>query len=205
MKRNVVAIAGLETIKDSEHKVKYFAATFLNNLLTWKKDHPNDDVKILDARDYRDRPNPMGDIWLDAKAAFIGIDVMLLSTHSDWEGLYVISKYRKGEIDDSLRYIDCNTSWEGFTWNPNACIRIMGCQAGGRFGKKWNTSIAQILANKSGVLVYAFCDKSSQRRRKDGGYVMVPDTGGYVRFYPKKIIPPTLLENFVCKWGDFSS
>lgn len=181
-KRNVVAIAGLETIKDKKtDKVKFFADTFLDNIKTWVKDYPNDAVKILDARTYKDHLTPMDDMWLDIKI-IPNIDLMLFSCHSDWEGLYIFSKYRRGEIEDCHRYIEYTTSWNGIAWSKNAHIKIMGCQAGGRFGKKWDNSIAQDIANKTDTTVWAFCSKSSQRKRKDGGYVQIPDVGGYVKF-----------------------
>jgi len=181
MKKNVVAIVGLETIRDDNQKVKFFADTFLNNIKTWKEENPDAVVKILDARDYKDRPTPIDDMWADMKSSFSGLDLLLFSVHSDWEGLYVISHYRKNVIDDHHRYVDSTTNWEGIPWNPNASIRIMGCQAGGRFGKKWDNSLAQEIANKTGVDVWAFCSRSSQHET-NGHYHQIPDTGDYVKF-----------------------
>jgi hypothetical protein len=58
----------------------------------------------------------------------------------------------------------------------------MGCQTGGQEGKKWPLSMAQDIANKTKVPVWAFTSKSSQKQRKDGQYIMVPEIGGYVKF-----------------------
>lgn len=182
--RTIVAVAGLETIKNhTTGKVKCFADTFLNNIRTIKHDHPKDKLVIVDAREYKDSATPMSDLWRIVKnAAACGIDELFFSVHSDWEGLYIISKYRKGEIPDSERYIELNFDWSGLNWNPGAAIRIAGCQTGGRFGQKWPKSLAQDIANKTGVAVWAFCSRSSQQVRADGHYYQKPDIGGYVKF-----------------------
>jgi len=176
-----VCIAGLETIKDKKtNKVKYFSDTFLNNIRTWVKENKDCDSKILDARDYKDLNDPMLALFNDIKSVQ-GLDRLIITCHSDWEGLYIISKYRKGEIPDSHRYVEYYTEWEGFNFNPNAEIWLMGCQAGGRFGKKWDMCIAQDIANKTNTTVMAYASRSSQRYI-DGGYRQVPDTGGFHTF-----------------------
>jgi hypothetical protein len=175
---NVIAIVGLETIKDSKGNVKYYADTFMNNIRTWQKDNPKDKIKVLDGRDYVCAKTPLSVLWEDIANAFDGIDLILYSGHSDNEKLYWLSKTRP-DLDPTEKFIE-NNEWP-FKFNEDASIKIMGCQAGGQDGKKWPVCIAQTIANKSGVTVWAFTCKSSQKKRK-GGYYQIPDTGDYVKF-----------------------
>ena len=199
-KKNAVAIAGLETILEPKEalswqnmipklfnmeirKVRFFADTFLDSIQTWVKEHPEYDTKIIDARDYCEDPNPIRSIWQATKDAHTGLDALKIACHSNWEGLYIISKYKKCR-PDRYRYIEYYTDWCGLTFNPGANIWLSGCQAGGRFGEKWDKCIAQDIANKTGATVWAYTSKSSQQW-KDGGYRQVPDTGDYVEFVRK--------------------
>jgi len=182
MSRNVIALIGLETFK-SKGKLR-FAETFANNILTWKRDNPKDIVTSIDARKYRDNDNPMLDMWNDIKKTYVdGIDVLLYSGHSDWEGLYIISHYRKGDIPDSTRYVEYTTSWEGIIFKPNAEIRLMGCRAGGDY-KVFDVCIAQDIANKTNTDVYAYTCKTSQKFR-NGGYYQIPESGDFIKFCKK--------------------
>lgn len=45
-----------------------------------------------------------------------------------------------------------NTNWSGVKFNKNAGIYLYGCNA----GSAGNKSIAQIIANKTGVVTYAY-------------------------------------------------
>lgn len=178
-KLNAIGIAGLETIRDSKGKIVH-AATFMNNMETWKKDHATDyNTKLLDARKFMEMKDPLGNIWAELKAAGT-IDVLFFSLHSDPEGLYVISRYRQ-ELDDSQRFITFETIWDGITFSPTAKIYLGGCQSGGKDGKKFDVCIAQDIANKTGVSVFAYVYKSSQQY-KNGRYFQVPDKGGFVEF-----------------------
>lgn len=185
MPRIAIALAGLETIKDKNGHPKYFAETFVNNTKTWKKDHRTLVVKLMDCRDYREMASPMTALWADLEdiSAQKGLDVLMITCHSDWEGLYLFSKYRK-ELSEDDRYITVNRSWSGIKFNPGAAIYLHGCQAGGRFGEKWPECIAQTIANSAKVKVYAYASRSSQRRRKDGGFWQKPDIGGFIEFTP---------------------
>ena len=180
MSRKVVAIVGLETIKDKNGEVDHFSETFLNNIHTFHRDNPTDTLKIFDMRKYKDNVSPMGSLWSDIAAAFDGIDLILYSGHSDTETLYVCSKVRT-ELFDSDRFVDYSTDWGGFKFSKDANIQLMGCQTGGQEGRKFPECIAQDIANKTGVAVWGFASKSSQQTR-NGGYYQIPDTGDYIKF-----------------------
>lgn len=180
MSRKVVAIVGLEVIKNKKGEVDHFSDTFLNNIHTFHRDNPNDTLKVFDMRDYKGKVSPMGSLWSDIAAAFDGIDLILYSGHSDTETLYVCSKVRT-ELFDSDRFIDCSTDWSSLKFADGANIQLMGCQTGGQDGRKFPECIAQDIANKTDVAVWGFASKSSQQIR-NGGYYQVPDTGDYIKF-----------------------
>jgi len=179
---NVIAIVGLESIKDANGNVKYHADTFLNNIRTWHRDNPKAALKTLDGRDYMNGDNPIKALWADMASAYgdKGIDQIIYSGHSDSEKLYWISKSRH-DLSDDVKFISDN-DWP-FIFNKDACIRIAGCQAGGQRGVKWPKCVAQTIANKSKIIVWAFTSRSSQQQR-NGGYYQTPDIGGYVEFIP---------------------
>jgi hypothetical protein len=182
--KNAIAIGAIETIRDSNGQVKKLSWTFVNNMLTWKKDHAaTHNTEILDCRDYKDCSNPMGSLFKDLHHKG-GIDEIIISCHSDWTNLYIFSRIRS-ELADDYRFITPNTSWNGIEFNPGAKIVLQGCQAGGIDGKRMESSIAQYIADASGVHVLAFLCKSSQHRRKDGGYEQVPDLPGVSEFIPR--------------------
>lgn len=182
--KTAVAVGAIETVRDKDGKVIKLSVTFLNNANTWKKDHGGYSVKVLDCREYKDAPSPMKALW-DAIAAAHGdrgIDCLMISSHSDWEGLYLFSKIRK-ELAELDRYVTLETEWP-FKFNPGAKIELHGCQAGGRFGEKWPTSIAQKIADSTGVSVWAFLSRTAQKRRADGGFYQRPDRGKLTEFTP---------------------
>jgi len=185
--KNILALVGLETIMESNHRIKFFANTFLNNVTTWQKDHPDDQTKILDARKYKDHPNPIGSMRTDSINAFPVIDILYISCHSDPEGLYLFSHYRKGDIPDSYRYIDTDFDWSQFKFNPEAMIYLAGCRTVGDNGVIFKDTIAQDIANKTDTPVNGFNWKSSQHERQDGGFEQKPDHGTWVRLFPKVI------------------
>lgn len=181
---NVVAIVGLETIKDKEGHIKYYAETFMNNVHTWHKNNPKDNLIILDGRNYVNEKTPLSKLWEDiAFAHKDGIDLIIYSGHSDYERLYWLSKTRP-DLDATEKFIE-NNKW-GFNFTKGAFIKIEGCQAGGVDGVKWPVCIAQTIANNSGVTVLAFTSKSSQQMRH-GGYYQIPDTGGFVIFTKESV------------------
>lgn len=177
---NVIAIVGLETIKDKEGNIRFFAETFLNNIKTFQRDNPKSTIKIFDGRNYVNEQNPIAKLWSDIAMAFDadGIDIILYSGHSDSDRLYWISKTRP-DLKDTNKFIS-NNDWN-FVFNSKAFIRLMGCQAGGQDGVKWPKCVAQTIADNSGVTVWAFTSKCSQQKR-NGGYYQIPDNGDYVKF-----------------------
>lgn len=180
--KNVVTICGLETLHPKPDHVIH-ADTFFDVALTYKHDNPKDHYTILDARSFMENDDPLGSLWLALSdlSKKTQIDVLNYAGHSSDEGLYAFSKYRN-ELADCYRVINTDTVWEEIQFAEGAEIRLMGCQTGGQEGKKWPVCMAQDIANKTGVIVWAFTSKSSQKQRKDGQYVMVPDVGGYVKF-----------------------
>jgi hypothetical protein len=186
--KNAVTIAAIETVRDKDGKVKKLSVTFINNCLTWMADHRSTHTtKLLECRDFKDCPSPMDKLWEALAYAYgdKGIDYLYISMHSDWEGLYIFSKIRK-ELSEYDRYITPDRSWEKIKFNPGAIIELSGCQTAGRDGKRIPNTIAQIIANKSGVKVLGFTVRSSQKRRKDGGYFQKPEKGGYIELTPER-------------------
>lgn len=184
---NVIAIVGLETIKDEHGNIKVFSETFLNNIKTYKKDNPGRTLNIFDARIYKEFESPIKSLWKDMAEVYgvEGIDLILYSGHSDSERLYWVSKTRT-ELADEDRFIDANNEWN-FKFNKSAKIQLMGCQTGGQRGQKWPNCIAQSIADKSGVEVLAFVSKSAQQKKKNG-YYQIPDYNGYVKFTPNEVV-----------------
>lgn len=180
-----VALAGLETLKNNDGSFKKFSVTFLNNVYTWKKEHPKEIVEIIDARFFYEKPSPMGAVWEHLKmlSKKRPIDLLIYSGHSGTDQLYFFSKVRK-ELEEKDRYFNMGDSWEGITFSKNAEIRLQGCQTGGQRGVKFEASIAQDIADATQRVTYGYVSKSSQRFR-DGGYRQVPDMGGDVRFDPR--------------------
>jgi hypothetical protein len=188
-KKNAIALGGIETIRNAEGHVLKLSTTFMNNVTTWVKDNKAlYTAKVMDCREFKDCASPMGSLWEALGAAYgkEGIDCLFISCHSDWEGLYLYSKIRK-ELGEEDRYVTVNRDWSTLKFNPGASIILAGCQAGGRFGKRWPKCIAQTISDSSGATVYAFMSRSSQHKRKDGGFEQVPDYKGVARFDPKTV------------------
>ena len=180
--KNAVTICGLETIRPKPDHIIH-ADTFFDVAQTYKHDNPRDHYTILDARRFMENDDPLGSLWLALidLSKKTHLNVLNYAGHSSDEGLYVFSKYRN-ELEDCYRVINMDTVWNEIQFAEGAEIRLMGCQTGGQEGKKWPVCMAQDIANKTLVTVWAFTSKSAQKRRKDGHYIMVPDVAGYVKF-----------------------
>jgi len=186
MTRNVIGIAGIESVRDKNDNVKYYSVTFMNNLYTWQKNHPDDILHIIDARKFLKSKTPITDLWAEVRTAFGsgGIDCLVYSGHATDEHLWLYTHVVK-DLPHEERCI----GWDfDFTapFNPSAEIWLMGCQTGGHDGKKWTNSIAQVIADKVDRKVWAFVSKCAQKKIK-GGYYQVPDTGGYVEFVKQHV------------------
>lgn len=185
MKKKVLGICGIETTFNKDHTFRKYSSTFVNNLLTYRKDHKKTEaVEIIDCRGHVDADNPMESLMIDVESRG-PVDVLIISCHSDWEGLYIFSKTRR-ELDFSARYIEEGFDWERFKFNSGGCIRLWGCQTAGKAGRLFDHSIAQTMSNGTGVTVYAFTSRSSQRQRPDGGFIMVPDNRRTVELRPER-------------------
>lgn len=181
MVRNVIGIAGIESVRDKDDNVKFYSVTFLNNLYTWKRDNPEDILHIIDARKFLASKTPVTDLWDEVKTSFgnTGIDCLVYSGHASSEHILIYSHVLKNLPEDQ-RFMGFEFDFIA-PLNPNAEIKLMGCQCGGQDGKKWVDCIAQVIANKTERKVWAFVSRCAQKEIK-GGYYQKPDTGGYVLF-----------------------
>lgn len=177
---NIVVICGIETVFKDGVFVK-FSSTFRDNSRTIVHDNPRDKITIVDARDYVNSDNPLKSLW---DACPKSIDRLIYIGHSDTAFLYVYSKVRK-ELPDSMRMIGPDFDWGSGTFNELATIELHGCQTVGQNGKVMTNSIAQAIANATGMTVSGFVYKSSQRQRLDGRYYQKPEKGGFVKVKPQ--------------------
>ena len=182
MGKNIVAIAGIETIRSPSGKVRRFSDTFWDNMLTYRHEHPKDNVVIVDARAFLSNPSATSeDVWKDACSKFDKIDRIIYAGHSSDESLIVFS-HTKLELDIEQRYFRTNFHYNA-PYADDAEIIIYGCQAGGKEGKKWPVCIAQTIANKTGKTVWAFVSKSYQVEGPRGHYHQKSDDKiGLVKF-----------------------
>jgi hypothetical protein len=182
-KLNVVAICGVETIRDASGHVKKYSDTFLDNLETYKKENPIEDLVIIDARKYVNNPNPIASIWKTVASSFTVLDKFIYSGHSSTESLICFSHVRT-ELTVEERYFRASFDYKA-PWSKDATFFIYGCQAGGTNAVKSETSIAQIIANKIERTVYAYTSKSYQKEAPKGVYHQVSDDKiGLVKFTP---------------------
>lgn len=179
---NIVAICGIETIRNKSGKVMRYSDTFLDNMLTYQREHPKDNVVIVDARSYLKTPSmTSADVWKDVCSKFDKIDRIVFAGHSSDESLIVFSHTKK-ELDIEQRYWRSSFHYEA-PYADDAEIVIYGCQAGGKDGKKWPVCIAQTIANKTGKTVWAFVSKSYQVEGPRGHYHQKSDDKiGLVKF-----------------------
>jgi len=194
--KNVIAIAGLETLKDKNGVPYKWAATFMNNVETWIKDNwvKRSGGKALwfDARNYRAEVDPLGSLLAAVVAATKampdGLDALFYTGHGDMDALYVFSKTRP-ELPNNSRFITmefpAQDFWSQLNWSklPGRGIWLATCRAGGD-DRKWDKCIAQHLATMSGITTWAFTCRCSQKQRADRGYYQKPDRGSYVAFTP---------------------
>jgi hypothetical protein len=183
---NTVAICGIETIRNDEGKVLKFSDTFLNNLLTYKKENPIEAIKVIDARKYVKSHEPINDVWKEVCASFDKIDKLIYSGHSSPESLICFSHVRL-ELTLEQRYFRASFDYKA-PFADKASFYIYGCQAGGDGeGHISSSSLAQIIANKINRKVYAYISKSYQKEGPKGVYHQVSDDKiGLVEFHPEK-------------------
>jgi hypothetical protein len=192
--KNVIAIAGLETLKDKNGIPYKWSATFANNVETWVKDNwikrSGGKAVVLDARYFKDRPNPLADLC-DALVTTSqemegGLEALFYSGHGDMETFYIFSKTHP-ELPDRSRFIMLDYPeqdyWSQINWSKgsNKGIWLATCRAGGD-DRKWDHCMAQRLADMTGVTTWGFISRCAQKQRADGGYYQKPDIPGYVAF-----------------------
>jgi hypothetical protein len=182
MGKNIVAIAGVETIRSKTGKVLRYSDTFLDNMLTYRHENPKDNIVIVDARAFLANPTATSeDVWKDVCSKFDKIDKIIYAGHSSDESLIVFS-HTKTEMDIEQRYWRSSFHYNA-PYADDAEIIIYGCQAGGKEGKKWPVCIAQTIANKTGKVVWAFVSKSYQIEKPKGHYRQKSDDKvGLVKF-----------------------
>ena len=181
---NVVIIAGVETIRYPNGRVKKYSDTFLDNSETWRHENPGVNLVILDARKYIQKENPIKAIWKAVFDSFPVLDKLIYFGHSSSESLICFSHVRT-ELSIEERYFRSGFHYIA-PWSKDASIYIYGCRAGGD-GQKSSNSIAQIIANKTNKKVWAFINKSYQKEGPKGHYHQVSDDKiGLVEFIPLK-------------------
>lgn len=179
-----IALVGLETIRNDDGSIKHFSETFLNNIRTYIKENPSENVVIIDARDLREIVSPMGGVWarLGSHTEKSPAKKIIYSGHSGTDELYMFSRYRK-ELPDGDRYFMKTDLWEGICFAEGAEIRLLGCQTTGQNGKRFDDCIAQSIANATKVPTWGYPWKTSQKKR-GGGYYQVPDRPDIVKCVP---------------------
>lgn len=186
--KNIIVICGIETIRRTDGTVLKTSTTFRNNARTIEYDYRNDNVVVIDARDYLKEDNPMAALWAAASTAFgiegqFPIDRVYYSGHSDPEGLYVYSHIRKELPQESRYFMMGDKYWRAY-YAEGCKIYLFGCQTAGTHNKKFVTCIAQDIANRSGCAVYGYAARTSQQKRKDGRYYQRPDYKTLHKFTP---------------------
>ena len=186
-KKYAIALAGLETIKRDDGSIKHFSQTFLNNVLTFKKDNHDKDVEIIDARDFWEFPKPMSALWerLRVLSEDRPIDLLMISSHSGPEQLYIFSKVRK-DVPEEERYFCMTDEWEDVEFSKGAKIELQGCQTAGMHGEKFVASIAQSIADATRVSTYGHLWKTSQKKIGEK-YYQIPEHGKLVKCDPKSL------------------
>lgn len=177
-----IAVAGLEARKGHKNKPKLYW-TFYNNCMTWVRDQKDHHVRIIDMRNFWDKEDPMQAFFQHLREVTFAhgpIGQMMISSHSDWEGLYLISKCRT-ELSEPARYILPDTRWDGVLFAENAKIWLQGCQTAGQRGERMAECICQNIADSTKTTVYGYACKAAQKMR-NGGFYPVPDMGDYIEF-----------------------
>ena len=186
--RNVAAIVGSDVSSNDN--------VFKSDIETFKDDNKNDNIKVYYAWEYES--------WDEIKSAISDdfgnekIDALVIAAHSSVDEIILSNDYKRPGRPNI--YIKSNTSWRGLKFSKDANIRIMGCNAGGMAGQANKKavmnldengdfvsysgelvdvkSIAQVIANKTGVTVWAFTNYSSQKEINGGYYQVAVDRYG---------------------------
>jgi hypothetical protein len=189
--RTIAAVAGLDPLYNGT-----YGEAFMDDIKTFQRDNPDDTVYIIDARWYIGWNNPVGNLM--DKVGEISqkepLDAFIYAGHSYGSGLSVFYGYGQ-DLPDNQREINTDTSWSGIKFNKDANIKLMGCNAGGYAGYKnfmtvideetgydwllYFDSIAQDIANKTGVQTWAYVNYTTQKKQ-NGGYYQKPINNGDV-------------------------
>lgn len=180
-KKNVTILIGVETVRDSDGVVKKFSETFLNNAQTWIKDHPETNVVIVNSLEYIENVNPLQDVWEAVCKSHDKIDTFIYFGHSSEESLIVYS-HTLTERPLSERWFRAEFHYEA-PFAEDAEIFLYGCQTGGVRGVKLDDSLAQIIANRTDRIVWAYVSRSYQiQKGKRRFYQISDDKIGFVKF-----------------------
>ncbi len=148
---NIIAIVGADRRSNNN--------AFINNTLTFINDHPEDQILMFKAWEYKNE-----NYLMDAIASgFESIDLLIVNAHSNTQQLVLTSDWG----------ITKDTDWSKLKFSQNAEIYLNGCNAGGRDGIVAPSSIAQDIADKTNTCVYAYVNNTSQQEI-DGKYYQVP-------------------------------
>ena len=127
--------------------------TFEKTADTYKKEHANDTVTIVYAKNYKN----VSSLVSGVNSAFgsKGVDSMVYFGHSYEGGLSVFYHATNPPPNDN-RWIDENTDWSAVKFNKGSTIYLFGCNG----GTGEDNSIAQILANQTGSTAYGYTSYS---------------------------------------------
>ncbi|MCL1790367.1 MAG: hypothetical protein FWG40_03260 [Peptococcaceae bacterium] len=127
--------------------------TFINNANTYKEEHPDVEVIIINAWDYETEDKLMSAIIEKSKEVG-GLDALVFESHGaagSPDHLWV-SRYRATK----------SANWEGIEFKEHATIRFSGCIVGGTEGNASQDSLAQHVANKTQRPFSAFVNETTQ-------------------------------------------
>lgn len=167
--KRVLAIVGLETIYDGKNHRWKHSDTFLNNILTYEKEHPYEEVFHFDARRYKDMINPLRQMFNEL-ADNCPCDELIYSGHSGPNKLYVFFRYPE-EKPDNCRFITKDTDWRQIIFSEHAEIKLWGCQTIGQNGKRQDDCIGQWIADATNRPVWGYTTRSSQKLVNGGFYM----------------------------------
>ncbi len=125
---------------------------FACNVDTFKKEHEDYNIIVIQAWDYQNEDELMGAI-ISGSSEVGGIDGLRIESHGITSALIVTSSYS----------LEKNDSWSKIEFKDEATITFTGCNTGGSDGEANENSIAQYVANETGNTVYAYVNNTSQK------------------------------------------
>jgi hypothetical protein len=175
---HTVILCGLETIYNQDGTFKLFSCTFRNNADTYAAEHETEIVDVIDARDYKSSPTPMGAVMgkLRSLSRVSPIDLFVYNGHSSTNNLLVFYKWA-ATSDNDQRFITHKTSWSGVNFAHDATIELWSCRTGGNYVRD-ESCIAQAVADNSRVPTWGYICRTSQKQ-VGNKYYQMPEKDEY--------------------------